>query len=63
MIRATGLTQEDWCIMEKKNDGYVLTSRVVCFPMSRAKWAIFLMGTTWTGNGRHDWARLFRAEH
>lgn len=39
IIRASRLTQEDWCIMEWSDDasGYVLTSGVVCFPM---RWSL-----------------------
>jgi len=37
IVRAARLTQEDWCIMEKSKEGYVLTSGVVCFPM---RWSL-----------------------
>ena len=39
IIRASRLTQEDWCIMEWSDidQGYVLTSGVVCFPQ---RWSL-----------------------
>ena len=47
IVRASRLTQEDWCIMQETPDGYKLSAGVVCFPM---RWSLkgkfnIVMGT------------------